>query len=548
MLEIYTWSVFITGVFFVSFGLFAIFRNSHELSTRLYTLFALAFAVWNFSWFALLLESRAVYADFYARLLNLGAIFIPVFYLHWVLSVLNLIQKRFLFLKIAYIITIIFAFFSFSEYFVLGVRQVLFFPYWPVAGPLYSLFLPIGFIGIVFYSIYELFKGYYREINQKKYQIGYLLLGTVLGFGGSITIFPLMYGYDLIQPFGIFPMMASPLIFSYAVVKYNFLNTKVVATQFLVGFLNVILIINLILSDTLTDRFFGAFILVFVFFTSILLVRSVMQEIRSRERIEKLAKELERVNARLKELDQLKSEFVSIASHQLRSPLAAIKGYASLIKEGSFGKAPPAIAEAVEKIFDSSKGLAIVVEDFLNVSRIEQGRMRYDFAPVDLEALAKKMISEQMPSVERAKLKISFSTDGKSPYKINADIGKIQQVLANLIDNAIKYTPHGSIAVDLTKKSSGFIRVSILDTGIGMDQATIAELFQKFTRARDANKTNVIGTGLGLYVARQMVEAHHGRIWAESEGKGKGSTFSVEFKELEQFNHEGEVKKFAEGL
>jgi signal transduction histidine kinase len=226
----------------------------------------------------------------------------------------------------------------------------------------------------------------------------------------------------------------------------------------------------------------------------------------------------------------MKSEFLSLATHQIRGPLTAIKGYASLLIEGSYGKLPHAVTEAVEKIFHSSDSLALLVEDFLNISRIEQGRMKYDFVDTDMEALVREVAGELAPNVSRAKLQFGVSTDGRGPYRAKVDIGKIRQVIANLLDNAIKYTPSGSISIGLEKTSEGKIRIEVSDTGVGIDQVTLPTLFNKFTRAKDASKTNVSGTGLGLYVAKEMVKAHGGRIWAESAGKGHGSIFFVELK------------------
>ena len=131
-----------------------------------------------------------------------------------------------------------------------------------------------------------------------------------------------------------------------------------------------------------------------------------------------------------------------------------------------------------------------------------------------------------MPIALARHLTLSFAaTEGD--YALTADVGKLTQVATNLIDNAIKYTKEGKVEVRLTKLKNKY-RVTITDTGVGMDEVTIKRLFQKFSRADDASKTNVNGTGLGLYVAKQLAEAHGGKLWAESAGVGKGSTFNVE--------------------
>ncbi|MES2087913.1 MAG: HAMP domain-containing sensor histidine kinase [Patescibacteria group bacterium] len=239
---------------------------------------------------------------------------------------------------------------------------------------------------------------------------------------------------------------------------------------------------------------------------------------------------LEIVNDRLKELDQLKSEFVSLATHQIRGPLASIKGYASLMIEGDYGEVPAQLNEPIDVIFRSSQSLAIVVDDFLNVSRIEQGKMKYDFTTFDLCALVQEVYTEAKPNIEKKGLSIS-SKCSPDTVNINGDRGKLKQVVGNILDNSIKYTPKGSINLSLTAdKASGKAILTIKDTGVGIRATTIPHLFQKFSRAEDASKVNILGTGLGLYVAREMIEAHGGRIWVESPGLGQGSTFFVEFR------------------
>ena len=362
-------------------------------------------------------------------------------------------------------------------------------------------------------------------------QILYILFGALIGFGGGLTNFPLWYDVP-IPPYGNFLVAVFPFLLGYSVIKHHLFDLKAIASEILVFFIVIVLLVETVLSNSVTETVLrGGFLLISAII-GYLLIQSVYREVESRQEIERLATNLEKANVRLKELDQLKSEFLSLATHQLRSPLAAIKGYASLIMEGSFGVAPKAIQEAAGKIFQSSQGLVQIVEDFLNISRIEQGKMKYEMTPLELNKLIEEVVGELLPNVERAKLKISFNTDNQGPYKTNADPGKIRQVFGNLIDNSIKYTKEGSISVSLSKPSPQTLLVKVSDTGVGMEKETIDKLFEKFSRAKDANQTNTAGTGLGLYVAREMVKAHSGKLWAESEGKGKGSTFLVELKAL----------------
>ncbi len=243
-----------------------------------------------------------------------------------------------------------------------------------------------------------------------------------------------------------------------------------------------------------------------------------------------LYREIQIANARLRELDKQKSEFVSIASHQLRTPLTAIKGYSSMVLEGTFGRVPEKMNEPIKRIFESSERLVLIIEDFLNISRIEQGRMKYEFSTVNLSQTVDDVLRDLDGTFRRKGLTYKKEEIDKGPYNITADRGKVYQVVSNIVDNSIKYTPKGSVTISLRKDEiSHKVLLTITDTGIGIPAETIPQLFQKFSRAEDAGKQNIQGTGLGLYVAKEIMNAHRGNIWVDSDGKDKGSTFHLEF-------------------
>ncbi len=247
------------------------------------------------------------------------------------------------------------------------------------------------------------------------------------------------------------------------------------------------------------------------------------------KKVEERTRELTEANEHLRELDREKSEFVSIASHQLRTPLTAIGGYASMLLEGSYGKLSKKTEEVVGKIYQSSGRLVLIIEDFLDITKIEQGRMTYQFTTVDVKGLLESIIEEMAPRAREKNMELVFTFNGEEPFNATADFGKLHQVLSNLIDNAIKYSGVGKTFITLLKDSArGKIVVSVRDTGIGIPPETMKKLFQKFSRAENVKKIYTEGSGLGLYVAQEMMKAHHGRIWAESEGEGRGSTFFVE--------------------
>ncbi len=238
--------------------------------------------------------------------------------------------------------------------------------------------------------------------------------------------------------------------------------------------------------------------------------------------------DLQDANEKLKSLDKLKTEFLSLASHQLRSPLTAIIGYTSMLLDGSFGAIDDKQKEAVDRVFQSSKHLRNIVEDLLNVAKIEQGGMQYVMAPFDFEKAAKDLSDDLSITAKQKGLTLTFETDGKSPYTVIGDMEKVRQVLLNLIDNSIKYTKQGGMKVKLIKDEKvKKVIWSITDTGMGMTPEIKATLFRKFARG-EGGKVNTGGSGLGLYLAKEIIEGHKGHVWVESPGPGLGATFFVE--------------------
>lgn len=351
----------------------------------------------------------------------------------------------------------------------------------------------------------------------------FLLFFFATTIWGDITLF---YDVALVGPAG---MLLFIVMLSYVVVRFKAFNIQLAAPIALVFGLWALVFSLLFITNIETVQIIVGATLVLLIGFGLALIRSVKREIKQREQIEELAVTLDKANERLKILDKMKSEFVSIASHQLRSPLTSIRGYASMLAEGSYGKLPEKAVEAVTNIADSSKFMALSIEDYLNVSRIEAGNMKYELSDFNLREATEKIVDEMRPTALKKGLVMVFRSDCNGSCLVHADIGKTRQVIMNLLDNSMKYTPKGTITVvahdDIKKKK---MYVTIQDTGVGMSKETQEEVFDKFVRAKNANNVNVTGTGLGLFVAKKMITEMGGKVWAESEGEGKGSTFHIE--------------------
>lgn len=519
----------------IGFALFLYSGNTQSKVNRAWLVASSAIALWGLSLYGVTSSIDESDALRWQYLLDISAIFVPVLYFNFISTLLD--TKNALFRKISLLLAFGLSTFSFSPLFKFGVA-IKYGVHWIDPGPYYTVF-PIFFTLYTIFALYILVRAYKNNADNLLFraQIRNTFLGGLIGFGGGLTnFFPQLFN---VYPFGNYFVLLYVFFMSYGVLKYKLLSTKIISAQLFSGAMVLVFLFNLLQPTDLQNWIVKFLLFILVAFFSVLLVRGVYKEIEVREKIEELAKNLEKTNkdleaanVRLQELDQLKSEFVSLATHQIRGPLTAIKGYASLIVEGDYGKISVSVKEAVNTILHAAQSLVVVVGDFLDVSRIEQGRMKYDLKIFDLKGLVQEVINELKPNLDRNKLDLSVTIDQNTEFLVDADRVKIKQVIANIFDNSIKYTPKGSIAISLTK-TAGKILFAIKDTGIGIHKDTIPKLFAKFSRAKDANETNIIGTGLGLYLAKELIKGHNGRIWAESEGQGKGSQFYIELNEAE---------------
>ncbi|MBU4331604.1 GAF domain-containing protein [Patescibacteria group bacterium] len=242
------------------------------------------------------------------------------------------------------------------------------------------------------------------------------------------------------------------------------------------------------------------------------------------QKVDQQTKELKQANVHLQQLDEAKSEFLSIAAHQLRTPLTALKGYLSMMIEGDYGKLDPKQEEITGRVLASSERLNRLVNQFLDVSRIEAGRLRLDKRTAQLEDVAGKVVENFQNEARGKGLKLEFVKPKKATSDLRIDIDKLIDVMSNLVDNSLKYTAQGQVIVRVHEKA-GQVFFSVTDSGIGINKGDIPALFSKFKRTHEGERVYTSGSGLGLFIAKKMIEAHGGKVWAESEGKAKGSRF-----------------------
>ena len=241
-------------------------------------------------------------------------------------------------------------------------------------------------------------------------------------------------------------------------------------------------------------------------------------------------KQLRDSNERLRELDEAKDDFISMASHQLRTPLTSIKGYISMMIEGDAGKITPTQKQLLEQAYFSSQRMVYLIADLLNVSRLKTHKFLIDAKPLDIARVVEEEVDQLKSIAESHNLTLEYQKpDTKSgKLELMLDETKTRQIIMNFIDNAIYYSPpEGHITVKLLDKPST-VELRVEDEGMGVPKSEQPHLFTKFYRANNARKARPDGTGLGLFMAKKVIVAQHGSIIFESQ-ENKGSTFGFIF-------------------
>jgi signal transduction histidine kinase len=364
------------------------------------------------------------------------------------------------------------------------------------------------------------------ESKEKKKALRMILFGTAVSFILIIVfnfIAPVIWGNSSFVSLGslfYFPFIAFT---AYAIVRRGLLNVKIISTELSIFVLIIAVLFDVISSEDTISLIYKSSVLLLVFSVGILLIKSVRKEVEGREELTKLTHSLEKANLRLQEIDKQKTDFLSIASHQLRTPLSIAKGYIELIQDGAYGKINKKVSDILSEMDGSNEHLVKLVDEFLDITRIEQGRTKFNFDFFSINDLCEGVVKELNNRAQDKGLKVVWKPF-KKLGKILLDEEKVRHVVFNFIDNAIKYSEKGSIVVSSEKEDKGFT-IRVKDNGFGFGKEDQANFFQKFYRGKNVEGTNVTGTGLGLYVCRKFIEAHGGHVWAHSEGLGKGGEF-----------------------
>ncbi len=418
----------------------------------------------------------------------------------------------------------------------------------PILGPLGLAYYAI--IALALFSGLALLGRYYRSAtSQDRSQYLYLFLGIILTASAlsyvNIFLPDDTSNFLFIYRLGIFSSVFLVIFPGYSILRFRLLSGKMLAVEMFSLIILLLSFMQVLTAGSLLQLVIG---IVYFFSVSVIigfLVKLTNKENDRKEELQRISDSLAKANERLKELDNTKTEFISIASHQLRTPLTAIKGYLSLVLEGSYGTVSVEVTDVLEKLNLVNRNLIQLVEDLLNVSRIDAGRIRYSYEPTDVVSLVREQTEMFMPIARDKEVSLTLNLTETEIPEIMLDPGKIRESVSNLIDNALKYTEKGSVTVSVEPVKENMVRIVIADTGIGFQPGDGEKLFGKFMRTKETTKVYVGGTGLGLYVGKSFVEAHGGRMWAESDGVGTGARFIIElpYRNPQALANEGGIER-----
>jgi len=549
--------ILIVAVINATFGVIIYSKDKKSSTSIWFFLLAVSVSFWGVSMFLFRSIHEIYFGEIFARILYFSAAAIPMVFIYFSLIFPNktysfsFLQKNILslpFFAIALVSLIPGYLINGVQFISGGETHIVFNNFYHT---LYVLYINIFFAYGYFLLVQKYIASRTNNTLLNK-QIIYIIAGTFIST--MIGVFT-----NLLGPyFGIFKFnwagqignVVMVSVIGYAILKYQLFSIKLILVELGILLLNLFLLLNIFTSHSSISLTLDISILVLVILFSVILMRGIYKDISDREKIEALARDMEVANERLRMMEGQKTEFVSIASHQLRTPLTVIKGYASMILEGTFGNINAGARDAMEKLYKSSDRIVALVEDLLTVSRIEQGRMMLSFEVIDFKEFVDSVLADMKKEIGDSKLELSFNTEGRRGFKVSIDAKKFKQAVRHILDNAIKYThTPGKIHLTLTEDViANKIRLSISDTGDGMTPEQIETIFERFNLKIGTNLDQVereekneqkraleddeneekTSPGIGLYIAQEIIEAHHGILRIESVGPGKGVTVVVE--------------------
>jgi len=346
-------------------------------------------------------------------------------------------------------------------------------------------------------------------------QISLILMSVVIPtvFGMTFNIIlPFFNNYSLVWLGPDFTLILVGLM-AYAIIKHNLFNIQLLATEIFTTLLGLGLVVELISSKSVSELFVRIIILLIFLFIASQLIRSVYAEVKAKDALQRLL--------------EVKTDFIQAASHQLRTPLTAIRGVLTMQYEGDYDDISDADRKILQyKLLQSVDRLTNIVNDLLRSAELENG-LTGEFKSGQVEPLVQQAIDTLEPNFKKKQIQFNYKLPTTPLPRFSMRASYLQQVFLNLLDNAERYTPEGGKVTAKLYQEDQTIIFTVTDSGIGISAEDRKTIFTKFGRSESAKAAQPIGTGLGLYIVKQIVEQHGGTIAVDSAGEGQGSTFTV---------------------
>ncbi|HEY4499739.1 MAG TPA: ATP-binding protein [Candidatus Paceibacterota bacterium] len=549
----YIFSQTINLVAFAAFGLLVYLGNRRNPLNRSFTFFAFLVCAWVVPYIFWQLAADANTALLWLRILMIGAIFIPVSFLQTTTILLGIDQQKKKLIYFFYTLFSIFLLSNLTPLFIAGATKNYFSFFSPIAGPAFHFFL-FSWGACSVYTFYLLWQHYQSATGILRKQILYFLIGIVVGLLGGSTNYLIWYGIP-------FPPIGNPLVgiavvlWAYAVLKHHLFNLKVIVAELLTFGIWILFLSRILFSSGVSDtgRIIDLVLFPIVIVFGVLLVRSVFGEVKQREQLEDLTQHLQqkveeqtgeirkayevekRARLEIEALAKAKDQFILTTQHHLRTPLTIFRGFLNKVLENQKNPIQEEHRQDLQKASGAAERMNHLINDFLDITQLEIGQTALNLQPINLQKVITEIHEDLLPELEKKNLvfEADFS-EAAVAVSFPADYGKIKIALYNLIDNAIKYTETGKITIQADVITHPIehlkaIRIIIQDTGIGIPPEELPQIFHLyFQRGQIAEKVYTTGRGIGLTLAKGIIDAHRGRISAESEGAGKGARFTVE--------------------
>ncbi len=401
----------------------------------------------------------------------------------------------------------------------------------PTPGIGMPIFL-LDFVGLFILSFTLLFVKYLKAEKNKKKSLAIFVYGVVVTFTLmavttviSVTVFKNSNAV-LVGPLS---SAVLALFIAYAIVKHHIFNVKILLTEFLVALIIIIVAAQEVALRNNEGLVLKIFFVFFVGILGLILVKNEKREIQHEKELEHY-RTIQSLYTKIQELDRQKTEFLTIAAHQLRTPVSIINNYVSMLNDGDFGQLTQDVKDVLVNVDQSNQWLVRLADEFLNIANLEQGQTRYHIDRVSLDDVVESVIVELTSKAQRAGAVLSWQKP-IVPTIVMGDTEKLRAVVFNFVDNALKYgvmedINRPSTITIITRQDEKGTTLEVHDNGIGFTADDEPRFFQKFSRGDNARSIHVnLSTGLGLYICRKFIEGHSGKVWAKSAGLGKGSVF-----------------------